>query len=557
MVLRMARPTTRENSSQFQFRCRVPADIVEQARGKLVLVELPAMRSEPPVVISATAGTFIKFSLRTRNPDVAKYRSVAANAQVTRHFNAWRGGPSALTHKDLVALSGEVYRLFVDRFEDDPGSPENWAAFKAFNRAAIEGRLLNTPVLNPGEGQSIDDATAVFGSNLTDGVDALPQSGETARALENRFGRLSDWVLQKHGLAIDPETRGRLLLQVGQAAMDAGWALKRNASGDYSPDPRAARFPPVQLSSAVVSLDALFEKWESETKPSASTLTTWRSNMRSLKEHIGKKADDIREINAQDIVAWKDAAIARGLTAKTINDSYLGSAKALLNYAVRNKLLSDNPAENVRVAARSRAGTSMQPYSDEEVLRLLTIATSEANPSRRWLPWLAASSGARIGELVQLWGRRIIERDGHPVMVLAPAEDGGSLKNEGSERIVPLHPALIEAGFLDFVRSRGDGPLFYRRSSGKPTKRHASKGVVNRLGSWIREVGFNDPRKAPNHALRHYFKSAAARAGMSDSMADVIQGHAIRSEAGRYRHFDIPGMAAAIAAVPIPPKVRK
>ena len=62
---------------------------------------------------------------------------------------------------------------------------------------------------------------------------------------------------------------------------------------------------------------------------------------------------------------------------------------------------------------------------------------------RRWLPWLLALSGARVGELAQLWGQRITEVDGVPVMKIAPAEDGGSLKNEGSERIVPIHPAIL------------------------------------------------------------------------------------------------------------------
>src|SRR5690606_22292015 len=99
-----------------------------------------------------------------------------------------------------------------------------------------------------------------------------------------------------------------------------------------------------------------------------------------------------------------------------------------------------------------------------------------------------ATTGARIGELAQLWGSRIKEIDGIPAMVLAPAEDGGSLKNEGSERTVPLHPALIEQGFLDFVKARGTGPLFYRKSSGKPAKKHASKGVTNRLAGWVREA---------------------------------------------------------------------
>src|SRR5690606_4689709 len=115
-------------------------------------------------------------------------------------------------------------------------------------------------------------------------------------------------------------------------------------------------------------------------------------NIRSLKEHLGAGADDIAKITASDIVAWKDAAVARGLTAKTINDSYLGSAKALFGYAVRNRLLAANPAEGVRVIARTKAGTTPLPYDDDEVLRLLTLAEGETDPARRWLPWLAAAS---------------------------------------------------------------------------------------------------------------------------------------------------------------------
>ncbi|RST87516.1 hypothetical protein EJC49_04645 [Aquibium carbonis] len=556
MVLRMPRPTTRENSSFLQFRCRVPADIAEVARGKLVLVELPAVSSEAPVTVSATAGAFIKFSLRTRDPNVAKVRSAAANTQVSQQFSAWRSGPASLSQRQLVGLSGEVYRLLVEKFGENPGDPENWAAFKAFNRAAKEGRLLNVPLFDTSRLPVPRDAYGAFGKDLTAGVNALPATGEPIEALERRFGWLTNWVLQKHGLAIDPETRARLLAQVEQAATDARWALKRNASGDYSPDPKASRFPPIAVGSVspAVSLDGLFERWATETQPSASTRTTWTSNLRFLKEHLGSKADDIRRITSDDIVAWKDAAVARGRKAKTINDSYLGAAKALFNYAVSNKLLTDNPADGVRVVARSRAGTTKQPYSDEEVARLLALADKETDPARRWLPWLLAGTGARVGEIVQLWGSRIKEVEGQWVMVIAPAEDGGSLKNEGSERTVPLHPALVEAGFLDFVRERGQGPLFYRRSSGKASKRHASKGVSNRLSSWIRGAGFKDPRKAPAHAFRHWFKSSASRRGVADSMADALQGHAAASVAARYRHFDVKDMAAAIAKIPLPPK---
>jgi integrase len=185
------------------------------------------------------------------------------------------------------------------------------------------------------------------------------------------------------------------------------------------------------------------------------------------------------------------------------------------------------------------------------VARILSLSRLEKVPYRRWLPWLIALSGARVGEVAQLWGRRIIVLDGIPSMHIAPAEDGGSLKNAGSERTVPIHPAIVDQGFLDFVASKGDGPLFYhRRASGQ---KHASKGVGNHLGEWVRNQGFIDTRKAPNHAFRHWFKSTCMKEGIQDSLADAIQGHTgNRGEADRYRHADVRTMADAIARLKVP-----
>ena len=202
---------------------------------------------------------------------------------------------------------------------------------------------------------------------------------------------------------------------------------------------------------------------------------------------------------------WKDQLIDSGLSPKTVGQGHLAGVKALLGFEVRNKRLAANPATGITMAVKRRAGQRKLPYSDSEVARILALAAREASPARRWLPWLAALSGARIGEVAQLWGNRITTEDGIAVMVIRPAEDGGSLKNEASERTVPIHPAILEAGFLEFVRQRGSGRLFYRRSSGDPSRKHSSKGVTNRLAEWIREQGFTDPRKAPNHALRHWF----------------------------------------------------
>jgi hypothetical protein len=214
---------------------------------------------------------------------------------------------------------------------------------------------------------------------------------------------------------------------------------------------------------------------------------------------------------------------------------------------------------------------------------LLALADRETKrPDRYWLPWLAALSGARIGEVAQLWGSHVVRADGICALQIALAADGGSRKNEVSERRVPIHPALIEHGFLDFARSKGGGPLFYGRGRKgvsplprlrtKRTRRTEAGGmkrshmVTRRLASgtrrrasrtiWrpgSRRTGSQTSAKAPNHALRRWFENACTRAGVLDSVADQIQGHSgQRGEADRDRHADIAAMYHAIRRIPVP-----
>lgn len=528
----------------------------------------PAAAADPPHEAVATVRGEINVSLRTRDPAVAKARTGIVISHLESLWASVRKGPQPLTHKQIVALSGKVYRLLSEGFEDEPGGRERWIAVKAFNRAAREGRLESPPELDPARiGASLDALSAWRPRDITTALNALPPD-ERAKliAMERRFGFLADWTLAKHGIVTDEDSRRKLLAQVDLASTQAAQRLKANADGDYSPDTNAARFPrwnghatPTSPAAPVVGLtfDALFQRWARERAPAASTVSTWRGHLRQLTKHLGH--DDPRRVTRADIIAWKDSLVERGL--KGINEGHLASIKALFNYAVRNDILTNNPADNITVARRARTRGGV--YTDEEVARLLALAEAEKDSVRRWLPWLAALSGARIGEIAQLWGRRVTTIDGIPVLRIAPAEDGGSLKNAHSERDIPIHPALIERGFLEFVKSAGDGPLFYGRSGrnaarprtndpDKPRK-HASKGVTNRLSEWIRKQGFTDCRKAPNHALRHWFKTACIKAGIQDSLADAIQGHTHWGmEADRYRHPDVRTKAQAVATIKVP-----
>jgi integrase len=538
----------RIGSAPYQFLKRVPLKILPGVKGRTIPISLPPSGEESPVLVSTKIGTFVKFSLRTRDQGVAKAREAVARSELHKLFNAVGRGPTTISQRQIVGLAGIVYRLFADTFGENPGKPEKWAAWKAFNRAAGEGRITSAPSVLPEPFDEMVAAKDRFGTELTTGINSLPRT-ETVEGLESRFGEITNWVLAHHDLEVDDQTRQALLVEVYKAAQDAGWRLKRNAEGDYSPDPKQERFPPFEKQPHL-TLSELFERWKSEVKPAPSTVMTWRGVLNNLKAHLGH--ENVRIITDADVIRWKDALVANGLKSKTIKDSYLGCLRAIFNFAADNKLIPNNPAEKVKVAYRKNSEQGALPYNDEEVACLLRLAKQETNPARRWLPWLAALSGARIGELAQLWGEEIKIENGVHFMQIRAAPDGGSLKTPNSERQVPLHPALIKEGFLDFVKTKGKGPLFYRRSSGDPNKRHASKGISNHVGEWIREQGFRDPRKAPNHAFRHWWKSTAARVDVQDSLADAIQGHAGRSVASTYRHFDLKKLAEGVAAIPIP-----
>jgi len=550
MLFRMPSVSRRADSSYALFRQRVPRDVLARALGRVLLIDLPAIGAAAEVTVLATVGNEVKCSLRTRDPATAKARNGAVVAHLEKTWTAIRSGPSPLTHKQVVALAGDIYRHLIEVCGDNPGHADNWRSVKGFGRAVVEGRIAAPPTLSPDGANEIDVARAVFGCDLTAGIDAMPRSEDTSAALETRYGLMATWTLMRRGIEVDPDTRARLLLAVHEAVTDAAHHLKRNAVGDYTPDPRAARYPTFVEHKPVVTLTALFDAWQSETKPSPNSVMTWRGCFRQFREFLGH--DDAGRVTQADVIRWKDSLLTSDRKPKTVNDSQLTALRSIFSHAVRNKVLPVNPAVGVRAVVKAVAGQGALPYDDDEVARLLDLASRETNPYKRWLPLLAAATGARIGELAQLHGSHVVKIEGIDCLRIEPTADGGRLKNVASERIVPLHTAVIEAGFLAFVQARGQGPLFYKHTSRDPDKRHASKGVANHTGEWIRAQGFDDPRKAPSHGLRHWFKSTAFRAGVQDSVADHIQGHAAASVASRYRHFDIATLAKAVAAIVIP-----
>jgi len=165
--------------------------------------------------------------------------------------------------------------------------------------------------------------------------------------------------------------------------------------------------------------------------------------------------------------------------------------------------------------------------------------------AKRWCPWLAAYSGARIAELTGLTAEDIRTEAGVHVMDLRETKTG-------VPRTVPLHEHLIEQGFLDYVASVGSGPLFYDPSKHRPGAQITPAEVrAQQLAQWVREAAdLKDPNVDPNHGWRHSWKTIALGAGIEERIRDAITGHRVTSVGRRYEVPPVPLLAEALRKFP-------
>jgi len=244
-------------------------------------------------------------------------------------------------------------------------------------------------------------------------------------------------------------------------------------------------------------------------------------------------------------VRWKAHLLAQGLSPRTIKDGKLAPVAAMFAWALRDRKIQANPAADVDLTVKQKPGQGRRGYSDEEASLILRAAKSERGVLK-WLPWLCAFTGARISELCQLRRSDLVQLGSVWCIKLVP--EAGSLKNVGSERTVPLHPALIAEGFVQFVHSGKTAFVFPELVPDRFGSRGGSGTKL--VGRWIRGLGLNDPRLAPSHSWRHRLKTLARRHGLAPDAVDAITGHARKTVGDQYGEYEVEGLLRELSKIP-------
>lgn len=482
MVLHMSRPVKSSKTGVFYFRQKTPADL-RRIVGKAE----------------------VSWSLKTKDESEAKLRHAEAFQKQARIWQALRAQPEPIPHKQILTLAGGFYRTLAAMVEDEPGDPSMWTLM----------------------------------------IEKFGQEPLSDEVMEQWFGPETDRILMEEGLSTDAFSHARLNRALHDVWLQWSEFQLRRSQGDYSPDPKADRFPlPAtpedamranQKTSQGVTITTLFDLWERDhfanEKPQ-KTVDDFSQKINDLKKFLGH--DNALLVTGENIADWCDhLRHNRGLAAKTVRDKYLAAAKSVFNAGKSRRKLVASPTDGVKISVAKPKKTRPQGFTDEEAKAIL--AASLRDPSTfgakgehnklaiRWVPWICAFSGARVSEITQMRREDLIEQSGIIRIRITP--DAGSVKTR-SFRIVPLHPQLITMGLPAFIRAQPDGPIFYspRRPDENPTTRAQNTG--KKVGEWVRKVaGIDDPRVQPNHGWRHRFKTMARDFDIDSEYSNAFTGH--------------------------------
>lgn len=148
-------------------------------------------------------------------------------------------------------------------------------------------------------------------------------------------------------------------------------------------------------------------------------------------------------------------------------------------------------------------------------------------PFHYWLPLLGFFTGARIGELCQLYLDDVRSEDGVWFLDINELTPDKSLKNAWSARRVPLHPKLEELGFIAWCEELKNQRFrrVFPELSWNPTNRYA-KEPIRAMSQFLENLGLPRDGTRVFHSFRHRMNNHLQKhSAMPDIMRKRMMGH--------------------------------
>ena len=180
---------------------------------------------------------------------------------------------------------------------------------------------------------------------------------------------------------------------------------------------------------------------------------------------------------------------------------------ALINWAIKQGYTSQNVFRGKLEPIRKTEKVEKH-FTDQDMNlilgeKLTAESLAISKPERYWTTLISAYSGARLNEVCQLNVSDIQRSDDIWAINLNANSEDKSIKTEAGNRIIPLHPKLLDLGLLDYVKqiqNQNQEKLFPN------LKKMKSTGYGTMISRWfaryLKKLGIK--KKGKNfHSFRH------------------------------------------------------
>jgi len=271
------------------------------------------------------------------------------------------------------------------------------------------------------------------------------------------------------------------------------------------------------------------------------------SNIMHALPPTAHKAPNVLEMTLQQIIAATEAKGGKqGFAAATINLGFVGE---IIKHAPSEGIPLDPLLDirDLRETDPEDEQDKVASFSSEEPQRLFTGPISQGclSAGRRtqtrdivikhalyWLPLTAAYTGAPHEEIAGLAREDIINEFGIPAFHFRPTEIR-RLKNRPAQRKAPIHPHLLELGFMEHVGQVETGQIFpdLKQRKGRATLSDATSFNWHKL--LHAQLG-RDAAKKNFHSFRYYVTDEMRyQQKVPELSRRHLRGHAISSEKNR------------------------
>ncbi|WP_238136452.1 tyrosine-type recombinase/integrase [Vibrio parahaemolyticus] len=267
------------------------------------------------------------------------------------------------------------------------------------------------------------------------------------------------------------------------------------------------------------------------------------------------KTDCVSRITSADAVRFRDRLYKEGRSYKT-NKDYLACCRQFFKWCKQMNYISENPFQEIAVQEQVKKRSQdeeRERWSIKDLMKLFCSAAYKAKPDEfKWITKIMLYHGLRPAEACQLRVADIRYKDGIQCFVVSEDGDNQRVKTTSSIRYVPIHSALVDSGFLDYVAKRKSArciQLFSYKPDGK--WEDWSKRYCQQFGRLQTAIGMPAKARPTAYGFRHTFIDELKQTGVEESLVPQLVGHTHSSMTfGRYgKKYPIQTLASTIEKV--------